>query len=96
MLLTKDTISELISKAAVNPGTYNQMRFIIDSATVITDSGSYDATIPSGEIKMNFQFSVNEDGKTTINIEINPKASLIKTGNKKNPKYILSPVLHLN
>lgn len=87
--------SELISNTEITPGSYNKIRFEVTDAQVTTESGTYDVKIPSGVIKMGISFTVFEDGTTEITIEIDPKASLKITGNKKNPKYMLSPVIHI-
>ncbi len=95
MVLNTETLSELISLTHIEAGNYNKLRFVISKATVTTESGIYEADIPSGEIKLNVPFIVHEDGKTEITILVNPVASLKKNGNKNNPKYKLSPVLHI-
>lgn len=94
--LDKASWEAIISSTEIMPGNYNKIRFLLDGAEVTTNTGVYDAEVPSNTIKINVPFVVYDDGKTEITIEINPKASLIITGNKDNPKFILTPVLKIS
>ncbi|MEN8154763.1 MAG: DUF4382 domain-containing protein [Acidobacteriota bacterium] len=88
--------SEVFSNAAVTAGSYNKIRFEVSGAIVTTESGTYDVSIPSGVIKIGIPFVVNDDGTTEITIEIDPEASLKIVGNKNDPKYKMSPVIHVS
>ena len=94
-LMKLGAIEGIIASEEIPAGDYNQIRFKVDSAQVTTESGEYDAEVPSGKIKINVGFTVHEDGSTVVTISIDPKASLKISGNKNNPKYKLSPVIHL-
>jgi hypothetical protein len=94
-LMSLGAIEKIIASAEISDGNYNQIRFKVDSAQVATESGEYDAEVPSGKIKINVSFTVHKDGSTEVTISIDPKASLKISGNKDNPKYKLSPVIHL-
>lgn len=93
MALDAASWAEIISETEIAAGNYNKFRFAVTGAQVTTESGVYEAKVPSGTIKVNVPFIVHEDGTTEVTIEVDPKASLIVTGNKDNPKYILNPVL---
>jgi len=93
MELSNSIWSDLIASANPETGQYNQIRIYVSGATVKTSSGTYEAVVPSGKIKLMVPFTVHEDGTTEITIAFDPKASLKSTGNKKNPKYFLNPVL---
>jgi hypothetical protein len=93
MVLDATSWAEIISNTEIAAGNYNKFRFAVTGAQVTTESGVYEAEVPSGKIKVNVPFIVYEDGTTEITIEIDPKASLKVTGNPKNPKYKLNPVL---
>jgi len=93
MVLDATSWAEIISDTEIAAGNYNKFRFSVPGAQVTTESGVYEAEVPSGEIKVNVPFIVYEDGTTEITIEVDPKASLKVTGNKNNPKYKLNPVL---
>ncbi len=97
-LIELDTVAwaDLISSTSIKAGDYNKIRIEVSEADVTTDTGTYVAEIPSGKIKINIPFKVNDDGTTEITISIDPEKSLIITGSKKNPKYILTPVLKVS
>lgn len=93
--LDKTGWEEVISDTEIEAGSYNMLRFEVDGAQVTTESGVYEADVPSNVIKINVTFVVHENGNTEITMEIDPKASLIVAGNPANPKYILVPVLKI-
>lgn len=94
-LMKLGAIEDIIASEEIPAGDYNKIRFKVDSAQVTSESGEYDAQVSSGKIKINVGFTVHEDGSTVVTISIDPKASLKISGNKNNPKYKLSPVIHL-
>lgn len=91
MALDNTGWSGLISSSEITPGIYNQLKFLVSSAEVTTESGTYNVDIPSGKIKINLAFTISEDMVTEITMTIDPKNSLKITGNEKNPKYKLNP-----
>lgn len=93
MMMDAAAWEEIISQTEISAGNYNKLRFAVTGAQVTTESGIYNAEIPSGVIKINIPFVVYEDGTTEITISVDPEASLKVTGNKTNPKYKLVPVL---
>ena len=93
MVLDATSWAEIISTTEIAAGNYNKFRFDVTGAQVTTESGVYEAEVPSGTIKVNVPFIVYEDGTTEVTIEVDPEASLKVTGNKDNPKYKLNPVL---
>ena len=96
MALDETTWGELISLSEITPGIYNKMRFEVTDAEVTTASGTYNADIPSGKIKINLAFTINEDMLVEITMTIDPKKTLKITGNEKNPKYKLNPVFKIS
>lgn len=93
MVLDSASWAEIISETEIAAGNYNKFRFAVPGAQVTTESGVYEAEVPSDKIKVNVPFIVYEDGTTELTIEVDPEASLKVTGNKNNPKYKLDPVL---
>jgi len=93
MELSSSIWADLIASVNPEPGNYNQIRVYVSGAIVETASGTYEAVVPSGKIKLPVPFAVHEDGTTEITIAFDPKASLKTTGNKNDPKYFLNPVL---
>jgi hypothetical protein len=88
-------IEQVIASSEIPAGEYNQLRFQIDSAQVTTESGEYEAEVPSGKLKINVPFTIFEDGATEVTITIDPRASLVVAGPPSNPKYLLRPVIHV-
>jgi len=96
MILDAAAWEEIISQTEIAAGNYNKLRFAVTGALVTTESGIYEAEIPSEVIKINIPFVVFEDRTTEITIDVDPEASLKVTGNKTNPKYKLNPVLKVS
>ncbi len=62
-LLSLAGAETLLGEAGVTPGHYEQIRLIVDSATITTPEGTFDLTIPSGPqtgIKLVCDFDVLE------------------------------------
>ncbi len=93
--LDRSIWSDLVSSTNPEPGVYNKIRISVSEASVKTESGTFPAVVPGDKIKIKVPFRVNKDGTTEITMSIDPKASLKKTGNKKDPKYFLNPVLKI-
>ncbi len=84
---------EAAAQASVAADTYNQVRLIVSSVTVMTkDGASHDAKLPSGELKINTIVAVAADATSTVAVDIKGDASLHLTGNGK---YIFAPVVHV-
>jgi hypothetical protein len=91
-LISLNNIEKLISSTEITNGSYNLIRFLIDSAIVTTESGTYDATVPSSKIDVSVKFDIISGEMTIIVLAADPSASLVITGGP-NPKYLLKPVL---
>ncbi len=86
-----ENIERLLSNSEITEGDYNQIRFLVQQATVTTDSGTYTADVPSEKIKIATQFTVASGDNTEVVLSIDPEASLKKNGNT----YKLDPVIHV-
>jgi hypothetical protein len=91
-LMSLENIEKLISSTEIADGSYNSIRFLIDSAIVTTESGTYDATVPSSKIDVSVKFDIVTGQLTILVLAADPSASLVITGGP-NPKYLLKPVL---
>ena len=97
MALDNHSWAELISLSEITPGIYNKLRFEVTSAEVTTISGTYTAKIPSGKIKINLSFVIDEDKIVEITMTIDPEKSLkVQTFKNKDPKYTLNPVFKIS
>ncbi len=83
--------AELLAEANLDSGTYNQIRLMIDKATVTPKNGvAQDAKLPSGDLKIIGPIVV-EKGKTSgITLDFVAAKSLHTTGKGE---YIFAPVI---
>lgn len=88
------TTTKLVPKTTLTSGTYSQLRLGVQSAEIVTNTGSYQMEIPSGNLKtdMNFQFEVKGGGAVALTVDFDLSRSIVVTGSNK---YLLKPVLHL-
>jgi len=93
-LMSIQGVEDLISSTEITEGSYNQIRFLVSTATVTTESGTYDATVPSTKIHVAVQFDVVSGESTEVVLEWDPDSSLNVTGSDP-PKYTLNPVIHV-
>lgn len=93
-LMAIESVENLISSTEITAGSYNQIRFYVNTAKVTTGSGTYDAEIPSDKINVAVQFEVVSGDVTEVVLAWDPDASLNKTGSNP-PVYKLQPVIHV-
>jgi hypothetical protein len=91
-LMQIKNIEELLSSSEISEGNYNQIRFYVETCQVTTESGTYDAEVPSTKISIATQFEVASGDMTEVVLSIDPEASLNITGNNK---YKIQPVIHV-
>ncbi|MFA7227862.1 MAG: DUF4382 domain-containing protein [Melioribacteraceae bacterium] len=84
----------LLGTKELPSGKYTQIRLIVQSANVLADGQRMNLTIPSGEIKLGPQFTI-EDGLTyELVLDFDVARSIVITGPKNNPTgYKLKPVV---
>ena len=86
-------IQDFLAEQIVEAGTYTQVRFEVNSVTVVTDDDvEHDAKVPSGRIKLVGAFQVVGGEPTEITLDFNGKKSVVVTGNGE---YIFKPVIKL-
>jgi hypothetical protein len=93
-LMAIESVENLICTTEITAGSYNQIRFYVNTAMVTTNSGTYIAEVPSGKINVAVQFEVTTGDVTEVVLSWDPDASLNKTGNNP-PVYKLQPVIHV-
>jgi hypothetical protein len=83
-------VSALLGEGKVPVGKYTQLRIIVINATgVMIDGTQVNFTVPSGELKANHPFNV-EDGETTkLTVDIDLLGSI----HQANDKWMFGPVL---
>jgi hypothetical protein len=93
-LMAIESVENLISSTEITAGSYNQIRFYVNTAIVTAASGTYNAEVPSEKINVAVQFEVKSGDVTEVVLAWDPDASLNKTGNNP-PVYKLQPVIHV-
>lgn len=82
-LLLLQGIEDIIGNKTFDVGKYTQIRLIVDSV-LVTDSGiDYEATVPSGKIKLIHPFEINANQTTTLVLDFEVDKFLVKTGSGK-------------
>lgn len=101
-----ETAQDVLGAGALPAGHYTQMRLVVSSATLYFDNAAQGAAcaptiaapagrnapleIPSGEVKLNRQFTVPAAGATTILLDFDGDRSIHETGNGR---YMMRPVI---
>ncbi len=82
----------LLADVNLKTGTYQQVR-LMTSKVIVTDmSGDHEAKLPSGELKIVGELTVNESSTSTATFDFIANESLHVTGNGE---YIFAPVVKL-
>jgi hypothetical protein len=97
---------DVLGTASLAPGHYTQMRLVVSSAALYFDNPSEGPAcaptiaapagrseqieIPSGEVRLNREFTVAEGGASTILLDFDGDRSVRETGNGR---YMMNPVI---
>ncbi|MEK6958566.1 MAG: DUF4382 domain-containing protein [archaeon] len=90
--LKADGTTVLLADANLNSGAYNQLRLVISKVMVTDANGTFEAKLPSNELKFAGGFDVNAGKVSVATIDFKADRSLHVTGKGE---YILAPVVHL-
>ncbi len=82
----------LLADASLKTGTYQQVRLMTSKVVVTDTSGDHEAKLPSGELKIVGELTVNESSTSTATFDFIANESLHVTGNGE---YIFAPVVKL-
>jgi hypothetical protein len=101
-----ESAEDVLGIGALPAGHYTQLRLVVSSAAIYFDNASAGSacaasipepagakaalTIPSGEVKLNREFTVPEGGATTILVDFDGDRSIQQTGNGA---YRMTPVI---
>jgi hypothetical protein len=99
---------DVLGTGTLPPGHYTQVRIVVSSAVLYFDNAADGAPcaatiappagrsasiqIPSGEVRLNREFSVSDSGATTMLVDFDGDRSIHLTGNDR---YMLSPVINV-
>ncbi len=105
--------TDVLGVGSLPAGHYTQVRLVVSAANIYFDNASSGGAcaasiaapagknaaveIPSGEVKLNHQFTVSS-GATTMTLDFDGDKSIKATGsgNGKSPtKYLMTPVVHV-
>ena len=83
-------VSALLGDGKVPVGKYTQLRIVVNNATgVMTDGTQVTFTVPSGELKANHPFNVQDGGTTKLTVDID----LLGTIHQAGDKWMFGPVI---
>jgi len=91
-------LSKPLGSIELEAGTYNQIRLIIDSASVIIDGVASAVKVPSGAqtgLKLTHQFTLEAGSTYNLMIDFDASRSIVITGPKASPSYHLKPTIRL-
>ena len=91
LLLLRDAVIPLAT-AVVEPGDYVSLRINLDAdqSSVVEGGKTLPLQIPSGEIKILGGFTVSDNATTTVTLDFDAEASLVRQGNGN---WLLKPVI---
>jgi hypothetical protein len=100
------TTQDVLGVGTLPAGHYTQIRLVVSSATIYFDNAATGAAcaasitapsgrnapveIPSGEVKLNRQFTVPTSGSTTMLLDFDGDRSIRETGNGR---FMMTPVI---
>jgi hypothetical protein len=92
-LLALQKTPELLLDTPLEEGKYTQIRMQVTKGSIQILGVLYPLDVPSSEVKINQNFDVTSGGTTRILLDFDAEKSLHVSGNAKNNKYILRPVI---
>ena len=90
--LNASAAQALLADANLTNGTYEQVRLTISKIEITDASGTHEAKIPSGDIKIVGKLVVDAGATSTVKFDFKADKSIHVTGNGK---YIFAPVIKL-
>ena len=83
-------ISALLASGNISTGKYTQIRIVVDNVTgVMVDGTQVNFKVPSGALKINKPFTIDEDETTELTVDIDLSKSIVENPNG----WIFKPVL---
>jgi hypothetical protein len=84
LLALRDDVTSILGDAELAPGSYQQLRMIVDSARVVADGEERPLTIPSGAqtgVKINLDLTIEPDTVYALVLDFDAAESIHETGN---------------
>ncbi|MCH8288077.1 MAG: DUF4382 domain-containing protein [Candidatus Marinimicrobia bacterium] len=91
-------LSTPLGSIELEAGTYNQIRLIIDAASVIIDGVESSVLVPSGAqtgLKLTHQFTMEVGSTYDLMIDFDASRSIVHTSPPEDPGYLLKPTIRL-
>jgi len=85
-------IQQFLASQIVETGKYTQIRFEVNSVTIVVAGDNHTAKVPSDKIKLVGNFNVTDNNTTEITLDFNGEKSVLVTGKGD---YIFKPVIKL-
>lgn len=92
-LLELQTDPVLLFDTSLEEGKYTQITMHVTAGQIQIKGVLYPLIIPSSEVKINCTFTVADGGTTQVTLDFDAEKSLQVSGNAKNSKYNLRPVI---
>jgi hypothetical protein len=92
-LLELQTNPVLLFDTALEEGKYTQITMQVTAGQIQILGVLYPMIVPSSEVKINCNFTVASGGTTQVTLDFDAEKSLKVSGNAKNSKYNLRPVI---
>lgn len=95
LLTLQNGVTLPLGSESVPAGTYDMLRLVVGSASVVVGSQTYPLTVPSGAergVQVSTTFTVPTGGETKLLLDFVASASIVQDGNGG---YILNPVLSI-
>ena len=92
MKLNAKGSQSLLADLNLSAGNYDQTRLMISEVVVTDSSGSHQAKLPSGDLKIPGRFTVDANSTSTETLDFFANESLHVTGNGM---YVMTPVLNV-
>jgi hypothetical protein len=80
-LISLKNVTAIIANANLSIGLYTQIRLQVTACTVTVNNTTYNATVPSGMIKLNHNWALKTNQTTTLTLDFNAEKSLHQEGN---------------
>jgi len=85
----------LLLDVALEAGKYTMIRMEVTQGQIQISSVLYPLNVPSFEVKINCNFTIESGSTTSIILDFDAEKSLQVSGNPKNNKYNLRPVIQV-
>ncbi len=89
-LINITDVKQFLGSSELAAGKYTQIRLSVDSAKVTIDGKEYTLTVPSDKLKLVHEFTIKANKTTTLTLDFDANASVIKQGNNA---YRLQPTI---